>query len=97
MNYNFTDRVRKVLSMARKEAIQLRHDYVGTEHILLGLIHEGGGVASVVLERLGIDPDEIHNSVLEFIKEGAEEPSTSDLPYTSRSKQVLDLAIGPGC
>ena len=94
MNYNFTDRVRKVLSMARKEAIQLRHDYVGTEHILLGLIHEGGGVASVVLERLGIDPDEIHNSVLEFIKEGAEEPSTSDLPYTSRSKQVLDLAMG---
>ena len=60
MNYNFTDRVRKVLSLAREEAIQLQHDYVGTEHILLGLIREGGGVASVVLEGLGIEPDEIH-------------------------------------
>ncbi|MEO2158793.1 MAG: Clp protease N-terminal domain-containing protein, partial [bacterium] len=93
MNYNFTDRVRKVLSMARKEAIGLQHDYVGTEHILLGLVHEGGGVASVVLERLGINSDEIHSSILEYIKEGVVEPSTSDLPYTSRSKQVLDLAM----
>jgi ATP-dependent Clp protease ATP-binding subunit ClpC len=94
MNYNFTDRVRKVLSMARKEAIRLQHDYVGTEHILLGLIHEGGGVANVVLERLRIDSDNVHQSIQEFIKEGDVEPSTNDLPYTSRSKQVLDLAMG---
>ena len=49
MNYNFTDRVRKVLSLAKEEAVRLLHDYVGTEHILLGLLHEGGGVASAVL------------------------------------------------
>ena len=94
MNYNFTDRVRKVLSLAREEAIQLQHDYVGTEHILLGLIREGGGVASVVLEGLGIEPDEIHAIVNEFIKKGSTEPPTEDLPYTTRSKKVLDLAMG---
>ena len=54
MNYNFTDRVRKVLAMAREEAIRLQHDYVGTEHILLGLIREGDGVASVVLITLNL-------------------------------------------
>ena len=55
MNYNFTDRVRKVLAMAREEAIRLQHDYVGTEHILLGLIREGEGVAAAVLTNLNVD------------------------------------------
>ncbi|MBI70746.1 MAG: NDP-hexose 4-ketoreductase [Gemmatimonadetes bacterium] len=94
MNYNFTDRVRKVLSLAKEEAVRLQHDYVGTEHILLGLIHEGGGVASAVLERLGADSDEIHQSLQEYIKKGDTAPSVDDLPYTSRSKKVLDLAMG---
>ena len=94
MNYNFTDRVRKVLSLAKEEAVRLLHDYVGTEHILLGLIHEGGGVASAVLERLGADSDEIHQSLQEYIKKGDTAPSADDLPYTSRSKKVLDLAMG---
>ena len=94
MNYNFTDRVRKVLSLAKEEAVRLLHDYVGTEHILLGLIHEGGGVASAVLERLGADSDEIHQSLQEYIKKGDTAPSVDDLPYTSRSKKVLDLAMG---
>ena len=57
MNYNFTDRVRKVLAMAREEAIRLQHDYVGTEHILLGLIREGEGVAAAVLTNLSVDLD----------------------------------------
>ena len=94
MNYNFTDRVRKVLSLAKEEAVRLLHDYVGTEHILLGLIREGGGVASAVLERLGADSDEIHQSLQEYIKKGDTAPSADDLPYTSRSKKVLDLAMG---
>src|SRR5690606_28284566 len=55
MNYNFTDRVRKVLAMAREEAIRLQHDYVGTEHILLGLIREGEGMAAAVLMNLNVD------------------------------------------
>ena len=60
MNYNFTERVRKVLSMARQEAIRLQHDYVGTEHILLGLIREGEGVAAHVLGNLNVDLDQVH-------------------------------------
>ena len=60
MNYNFTDRVRKVLALAREEAIRLQHDYVGTEHILLGLIREGEGVAAAVLSNLAADLDELH-------------------------------------
>ena len=94
MNYNFTDRVRKVLSMAKEEAIRFQHDYVGTEHILLSLIQEAGGVASAVFERLGIDSDELHQIVQEYIKKGSTDVNTEDLPYTSRSKQVLDLAMG---
>jgi len=94
MNYNFTDRVKKVLSLAKEEAVRLLHDYVGTEHILLGLIHEGGGVASAVLERLGADSGEIHQTLQEYIKKGDTAPNADDLPYTSRSKKVLDLAMG---
>ena len=63
MNYNFTDRVRKVLAMAREEAIRLQHDYVGTEHILLGLIREGEGVAAAVLTNLSVDLEQIHERV----------------------------------
>ena len=58
MNYNFTDRVRKVLAMAREEAIRLQHDYVGTEHILLGLIREGEGVAAVAAVAVAQDGEE---------------------------------------
>ena len=65
MNYNFTDRVRKVLAMAREEAIRLQHDYVGTEHILLGLIREGDGVASAVLITLNVDLEQVHDRVEE--------------------------------
>jgi ATP-dependent Clp protease ATP-binding subunit ClpC len=64
MNYNFTDRVRKVLAMAREEAIRLQHDYVGTEHILLGLIREGEGVAAAVLTNLNVDLEQIHERVI---------------------------------
>ena len=62
MNYNFTDRVRKVLAMAREEAIRLQHDYVGTEHILLGLIREEEAVAAQVLINLSVDLEQINKS-----------------------------------
>ena len=61
--YNFTDRVRKVLQMAREEAARLHHEYVGTEHILLGLIREGEGVAAAVLTNLSVDLDEIQQRI----------------------------------
>ena len=92
--YNFTDRVRKVLQMAREEAARLHHEYVGTEHILLGLIREGEGVAAAVLTNLNVDLDEIQQKIEETVKKGkAPAAAGPDLPYTSRAKKVLELAM----
>ena len=93
MNYNFTDRVRKVLAMAREEAIRLQHDYVGTEHILLGLIREGEGVAAAVLTNLNVDLDQIHESVDASVRKGKATIALGELPYTSRAKKVLEFAM----
>jgi ATP-dependent Clp protease ATP-binding subunit ClpC len=93
MNYNFTDRVRKVLAMAREEAIRLQHDYVGTEHILLGLIREGEGVAAAVLTNLSADLDQIHERVEESVRKGKATIALGELPYTSRAKKVLEFAM----
>ena len=92
--YNFTDRVRKVLQMAREEAARLHHEYVGTEHILLGLIREGEGVAAAVLTNLSVDLDDIQQKIEETVKKGkAAAAAGPDLPYTSRAKKVLELAM----
>jgi ATP-dependent Clp protease ATP-binding subunit ClpC len=92
--YNFTERVRKVLAMAREEAARLHHEYVGTEHILLGLIREGEGVAAAVLQNLQVDLDEIQQKIEEQVKKGKATQTTGpDLPYTSRAKKVLELAM----
>jgi len=92
--YNFTDRVRKVLQMAREEAARLHHEYVGTEHILLGLIREGEGVAAAVLTNLAVDLEEIQQKIEETVKKGKAGTVTGpDLPYTSRAKKVLELAM----
>jgi len=93
MNYNFTDRVRKVLAMAREEAIRLQHDYVGTEHILLGLIREGEGVAAAVLTNLNVDLEQIHERVEESVRKGKATIALGELPYTSRAKKVLEFAM----
>ena len=90
--YNFTDRVRKVLQMAREEASRLHHEYVGTEHILLGLIREGEGVAAAVLTNLNVDLDEIQQRIEETVKKGkAPASSGPDLPYTSRATRSLSF------
>jgi ATP-dependent Clp protease ATP-binding subunit ClpC len=92
--YNFTDRVRKVLQMAREEAARLHHEYVGTEHILLGLIREGEGVAAAVLTNLGVDLEDIQLKIEETVKKGKAAAATGpELPYTSRAKKVLELAM----
>ncbi len=93
MNYNFTERVRKVLSMARQEAIRLQHDYVGTEHILLGLIREGEGVAAHVLGNLKVDLDQIHERVDESVRTGKATIALGELPYTNPAKKVLEFAM----
>ncbi len=93
MNYNFTDRVRKVLAMAREEAVRLQHDYVGTEHILLGLIREGEGVAAAVLMNLNVDLDQIQERTEEQVRKGKAGATMGELPYTSRAKKVLEFAV----
>src|SRR2546425_9033028 len=91
--YNFTDRVRKVLQISREEAARLHHAYVGTEHILLGLIREGEGVAVAVLTNLNADLEEIRQKVEETAKKEKVAAAGPDLPYTSRAKKVLELAM----
>jgi|SRR5881397_1845963 len=89
--YNFSDRVRRVLQLAREEAARLHHEYVGTEHILLGLIREGEGVGAAVLTNLNVDLEEISRRIEETVKQGkAAARAGPDLPYTSRAKKVLD-------
>ena len=92
--YNFTERVRKVLGLAREEAARLNHEYVGTEHILLGLIREGEGVAATILQNLAVEIDELEDVINSVVKQGKPAQVTGpDLPYTSRAKKVLELAI----
>src|SRR5690606_10638542 len=93
MNYNFTDRVRKVLAMAREEALRLQHDYVGTEHILLGLIREGEGVAATVLTNLSVDLEQVQERIEESVRRGKATIALGELPYTSRAKKVLEFAM----
>ncbi|MFI5230683.1 MAG: Clp protease N-terminal domain-containing protein, partial [Gemmatimonadales bacterium] len=91
--YNFTERVRKVLSMAREEAGRLHHEYVGTEHLLLGMLREGEGVGVTVLQNAGIDVDRLASKLEASVKHGETARSAPDLPYTSRAKKVLELAM----
>jgi ATP-dependent Clp protease ATP-binding subunit ClpA len=91
--YNFTDRVRKILQMAREEAARLNHKYVGTEHILLGLIREGEGVAVAVLTNLNVDLVDVQQRIEEKTKTKPSAAAGPDLPYTSRAKKVLELSM----
>src|SRR6202162_234100 len=87
----FTDRARRVVVLAQEEARMLNHNYIGTEHILLGLIHEGEGVAAKALESLGISLEAVRQQVEEIIGQGQQAPS-GHIPFTARAKQVLELA-----
>ncbi len=89
----FTERARKVMTYARQEAIRFNHDYVGTEHILLGLVKEGSGVAANVLENLGVDLEKVRLEVEKLVRTGPATATKGDKPYTSRAKKVLELAM----
>ncbi|WGW10989.1 ATP-dependent Clp protease ATP-binding subunit [Saxibacter everestensis] len=88
----FTDRARRVVVLAQEEARMLNHNYIGTEHILLGLIHEGEGVAAKALESLGISLDAVREQVQEIIGQGQQAPS-GHIPFTPRAKKVLELSL----
>jgi ATP-dependent Clp protease ATP-binding subunit ClpC len=88
----FTDRARRVVVLAQEEARLLNHSYIGTEHILLGLIHEGEGVAAKALESLGISLEAVRAQVEEIIGQGGSSPS-GHIPFTPRAKKVLELSL----
>ena len=88
----FTDRARRVVVLAQEEARLLNHSYIGTEHILLGLIHEGEGVAAKALESLSISLDAVRAQVEEIIGQGGSSPS-GHIPFTPRAKKVLELSL----
>ena len=88
----FTDRARRVVVLAQEEARMLNHNYIGTEHILLGLIHEGEGVAAKALESMGISLDAVRAQVEEIIGQGQQAPS-GHIPFTPRAKKVLELSL----
>ena len=88
----FTERARQVVVLAQEEARTLKHNYIGTEHILLGLIHEGEGVAADSLESLGISLEAVRQQVEEMIGQGQQAPS-GHIPFTARAKKVLELSL----
>jgi ATP-dependent Clp protease ATP-binding subunit ClpC len=92
MNRDFTPRVRKVLFHAREEAGRLRHDYIGTEHLLLGLVREGDGVAADALRNLGVELESIAHAVESSVRPGSAGPTVGEMPFTPRAKTVLELA-----
>jgi len=88
----FTDRARRVVVLAQSEARMLNHEYIGTEHILLGLLAEGQGVAAKALEALGIPLEDVRQHVKEIIGEGRSAP-TGHIPFTPRAKKVMELSL----
>ncbi len=89
----FTDRSRRVVVLAQEEARMLNHDYVGTEHILLGLIREDGGVAAQALESLGISEEAARQQVEEIVGRGQQDPPRGHVPFTRRAKKTLQLSL----
>ncbi len=89
----FTDRAKKVMNLARQEAQRFNHEYLGTEHILLGLVQEGSGVAANVLKNMGIDLTKIRSEVEKIVKTGPSMVTMGQLPFTPRAKKVLELSM----
>jgi ATP-dependent Clp protease ATP-binding subunit ClpC len=89
----FTDRARKVIALARQEAERLNNDYIGTEHVLMGLIKEGSGVASNILENLSIDPDKVLYEIEKIVQPGTNMVTMGQLPFTPRTKKMLEYSL----
>jgi len=89
----FTDRARRAVVQAQEEARTLNHDFIGTEHILLGLVGEGQGVAAKALESLGISMEAVRQRVEDIVPPGQVEVRTGHIPFTPRAKKVLELSL----
>src|SRR3974390_2798308 len=93
MYERFTDRARKVMQLANQEAQRFNHEYIGTEHILLGLIKEGSGVAANVLKNLDLDLQRIRHEIEKIVHSGPDMVTVAKLPQTPRAKKVIEFAI----
>ena len=93
MNDKFTERVRKVIYLARDEANRLQHDYIGTEHLLLGIVREGEGIAARVLQKLDLDLDQIQQAIENIVRPSGDTLTLGEVPLTPRGKRVLELSI----
>jgi ATP-dependent Clp protease ATP-binding subunit ClpC len=89
----FSEKVRKVMYLAREEAVRLQHDHIGTEHLLLGLIREGTGVASMVLTNLGLDLESVRQAVEEAVEEGGSTMTIGEIPLNQSAQRSLELAM----
>ena len=93
MFQRFTDRARRVVVLAQDEARSLDHDWIGTEHLLLGLIDEGQGVAAKALEAMGVSTDAVRPQIEEITGRGQAPPRDEHIPFTPRAKKVLELSL----
>ena len=93
MNDRFTERVRKVLFLARDEASRLQHEYIGTEHLLLGIVREGEGIAAKVLKKMGLDFEQIRLAVEKLVSATGGTVTVGEIPFTPRAKTVLELSV----
>jgi ATP-dependent Clp protease ATP-binding subunit ClpC len=93
MNDKFTERVRKVIYLARDEANRLQHDYIGTEHLLLGILRLGEGIAAEVLQKLEVDPEQIQQTIENMVKPTGGTLTVGEIPLTPRAKRVLELSV----
>ena len=89
----FTDRAKKVMNLARQEAQRFNHEYLGTEHVLLGLVQEGSVVAANVLKNMGVDLARIRAEIEKLVKSGPSMVTMGQLPFTPRAKKVLELSM----
>ncbi|MGQ9602969.1 MAG: ATP-dependent Clp protease ATP-binding subunit [bacterium] len=93
MHDKFTDRVKRVMFLAREEAARLHHDYIGTEHLLLGIIREGEGLAATILTNLGLDLDMLRRTIESMVPASSGSVSIGEIPFTPRAKHVLELSV----
>jgi len=93
MHDKFTERVRKVMFLAREEAARLQHDYIGTEHLLLGILREGEGIGATVLNNLNLDLDAIRQAVENMVSSSGGTLTIGEIPFTPRAKRVLELSV----
>ncbi|UCD58035.1 MAG: ATP-dependent Clp protease ATP-binding subunit [Candidatus Hydrogenedentota bacterium] len=89
----FTERVRKVIQLAREEAMRFNHDYIGTEHLLLGLVKEGEGIAAAALANLGVDLKTLRLEVEKLVEQGPSTVSVGEIPFNPQAKKVLEIAV----